>query len=56
MSKDVRMGILLSEESTKKILKISTSFKKTPEQFINDIIDSTHNKLQLIELTWDEND
>lgn len=56
MNKEFKMGVILSEEKTKKLLKISKSFKKTPEQFINDIIDSTYNKLEIIELTWDDNE
>jgi hypothetical protein len=56
MSEDSRIGFLLSEEKTKKILAISKSFKKAPEQFINDIIDSTYNKIQMIEINWDYDD
>lgn len=54
--KKSKIGFLLTEEKTEKILAISKSFKKTPEKFIDDIIDSTYSKIKLIELEWDEKD
>jgi len=49
-----RIGILLDQNHSEMILKICSYFKKSPEKFINDIIDSTHQKIQMLELEWED--
>lgn len=51
-----RLGIMLDEEKTDQINVISHSFKKTPEKFINDIIQSTYDKIQMLTLRWDDDE
>lgn len=56
MDKNFQIGFILDQEKTYKILKISHTFNKTPENFINDIIDSTYKKVKKTTLDWDEDD
>ncbi len=49
-----RLGFLLTAEKTEKITVISKSFKKSPQKFIDDIIDSTYEKIKTLELEWDD--
>jgi len=49
-----RIGILLDQEHSEMILKICSYFKKSPEKFINGIIDSTYKKIQMLEFDWDD--
>lgn len=51
-----RIGIIFDEDKTAKLLEISSSFKKSPEQFINDIIDSTYNKIKILESDWEDDE
>lgn len=52
--KKYRFGILFDENKTEKLNEISIFFKKNPEKFLNDIIDSTYEKIQIINLEWED--
>lgn len=54
VAKKYRFGILFEESKTEKLNEISTFFKKSPEKFLNDIIDSTYEKIQIINLEWED--
>lgn len=54
-NRKTRFGFLLTEEKTDKLFEICFLFKKSPEKFINDIIESTYLKTQILNLDW-END
>jgi hypothetical protein len=56
MDEDFQLGFLLDLERTEKIIEISHVFDKSPEQFINDIIDSTYKKIEALTLEWDQDD
>lgn len=47
---------MLDEEKSNQLLEIATAFSKSPNQFINDIIESTYNKLQMFKLEWDDDE
>lgn len=51
-----RLGFLLTEEKTKQINIISSAFRKTPEKFIDDIIESTYKKITELTLEWDDDE
>lgn len=52
--KKYRLGMLFDESKTEKLNQISIFFKKSPEKFLNDIIDSTYEKIQIINLEWED--
>jgi hypothetical protein len=54
VAKKYRFGILFQEDKTDKLNEISMFFKKSPEKFLNDIIDSTYEKIQIISLEWED--
>ena len=56
MDEDFQLGFILNLERTEKIIEISHVFDKSPEQFINDIIDSTYKKIEALTLEWDQDD
>lgn len=53
-SEKPRLGIIFDEEKTMKLIEIASSFNKSPEKFINDIIDSTYNKIKILETDWED--
>lgn len=55
-SEKIRIGIIFDEEKTSKLLEIASSFNKTPEQFINGIIESTYNKIKILESDWEDDE
>jgi len=51
-----RLGFVLNEKDTEKLLEVSAIMKKSPERFISDIIDSTYRKVQIFNLDWEDDD
>jgi hypothetical protein len=52
----LRIGILLGEKETEKLLEVSSFMKKTPQKFVSDIIESTYRKVQIFNLDWEDDE